>query len=52
MFQSHQIFNYCVNVKENTIYILFIVVTNASMTYKEKVPTLKLFYFTMSKNLV
>jgi len=46
----NQIFVYCVNVNEKTVYILIIAVTDASMIYREKVPEFILFYFTISKD--
>ena len=43
---QNQIFVYCVTVKEKTVYILIIAVTDASMIYTAKLPKLTLFCFT------
>ena len=39
---QNQIFVYCVNVKEKTIHILIITLTEASMIYREKVPKFRI----------
>jgi len=46
----YQIFVYCVNVKNKTIYKLIIAVTDASMIYREKAPKLNLLYSTVTKD--
>jgi len=49
--QSNQIFVYCLNVKNKTIYkVLIIAVTDAGMIYRQKAPTINLFYFAISKD--
>ena len=53
MSNQNQIFVYCVNVKETTIYILIIAATDTSMIYRVKVPKFNLFNlfcFTISKD--